>query len=80
MLEPIFRSNISAITKAAIDSQTTVPRIATHGSCLPFKEKSNSSLAVFIVCCVLNIDGVGLKYTFRTMSSPLEIPPKIPPA
>jgi len=51
------------------------------GSCLPFISISAASLcARSTVFCLLPMEGVGLTAIRQTMGSPVDMPPKMPPA
>lgn len=65
---------------AAIDSTTTTALGTIIGSCLPLIFTVIASPDLFTVCCVLAMDGVGLKAARKTISEPSLIPPRIPPA
>ena len=68
------------ITRLAIASAIGTALIPTHGSCLPVTSISTSLPSVFMLLpLVLMLDvGFIIKSTF--MTSPFEMPPKIPPA
>lgn len=54
-------------------------RGTTQASCLPRARMSVSVPSLVTVCCLMPMVLVGLNATLITMSSPLEMPPWIPP-
>src|SRR5882724_2317050 len=77
---PRCRSRWSARTTASIASPTGTARIPTQGSCRPLVTTS-----MFSPCLVTPLRGVGIElvgFTANrtTMSWPVEMPPRMPPA
>lgn len=64
---------------AAIASTIGTARGKTHGSCLPWALKNVCSPFMSIVDCVCKMVATGLNAVRNQMSSPLLIPPCIPP-
>lgn len=77
---PLLRSKWSKTTDAIIASPTGTARMPTHGSWRPLVTISVSSPVRVIVFRGVRIDEVGLTANRTTMSCPVEIPPRIPPA
>ena len=65
---------------ATIASHTGFILGIAHGSCLPSIFIDLSLPSISIVFCSLAIEGIGFTATLTTISSPLDIPPTIPPA
>ena len=61
-------------------SPTGTALIPTHGSCLPLTDIDVFFPNLSIVFLELKIEEVGLTANETTISCPVEIPPKIPPA
>ena len=69
----------SKITIAAIDSTIGTALGTTHGSCLPLAFIVVLLPLLSTVSCSFIIVATGLNATLKYMSSPLVIPPCIPP-
>ena len=61
-------------------SATGTARIPTHGSWRPFVTTSVAWPVLVIDLRALKIDDVGFTANLATISCPVDIPPKIPPA
>ena len=70
----------SARTQAIIASPTGTPRMPTQGSCRPLVAISAFSPRIVTVRRGTGIELVGLTANRTTMSWPVEIPPRTPPA
>ena len=68
------------MTKLAIASAIGTARRPTQGSCLPVTSISTSSPFVLRLCPLALMLLVGLIRNSISIESPLEIPPRIPPA
>mmetsp|Transcript_6484 Transcript_6484/g.19173 ORF Transcript_6484/g.19173 Transcript_6484/m.19173 type:complete len:283 (-) Transcript_6484:384-1232(-) len=74
-----FCRSWSAKTIATIESTMGTALGTTQGSCLPLKTVSTSSASLVTVFCLMAMVEVGLKAMWRTMFSPFEMPPWMPP-
>src|SRR5918995_687208 len=75
-----FSSNRSARTMASIASATGTARGTTEGSWRPSTRIVRGSMLISIVSCSRATEEVGLIANRTTISSPDEMPPRVPPA
>ena len=60
-------------------SHTTLIRGIADISCRPLMEIVRWRFSMSMVCCSIRMDGIGLTATLKIISSPFEIPARMPP-